>query len=339
MAAPALIAAAGALRSRTVAPWLGALAASLAAVFLVLAVGVIGAIFGLNAPDLGSSRPSAAARAEIPARYLRLYQRAGRRYGIDPWILAAIGSIETNHGRSTEPGVRSGVNFAGCCAGPMQFNIRNGPPSTWDGYGVDGNHDGTRSPYDPADAIPAAAKYLKATGAPGDYQQALLAYNHAQWYVDQVLAKARQYRADPTGTGDLPSMRASIWDLLRNRRLVLNPTQRADLSAGGFDPRLINTLAAIASRHTITLTALRADHRPGTNHEAGRAIDIGAVDQEPCRGTRTGPCAQLVRGLARVKPPTRSTELIYCWDPDGPSDPRGFAQADHCDHIHVGWDG
>jgi hypothetical protein len=34
----------------------------------------------------------------------------------------------------------------------------------------------------------------------------------------------------------------------------------------------------------------------------------------------------------------RSTELIYCWDPDGPSDPRGFARADHCDHVHVGFD-
>jgi hypothetical protein len=46
----------------------------------------------------------------------------------------------------------------------------------------------------------------------------------------------------------------------------------------------------------------------------------------------------IVRELAAVEGPTRSTELIYCWDPDGPSDPRGFARADHCDHIHWGMD-
>ena len=68
-----------------------------------------------------------------------------------------------------------------------------------------------------------------------------------------------------------------------------------------------------------------------SNHSAGRAMDIGAVDGEFCRGTRTGHCAQLVRELAAVEDPLRSTELIYCWDPDGPADPRGFARADHCD--------
>ena len=69
--------------------------------------------------------------------------------------------------------MHSGVNAYGCCAGPMQFNIRNGPPSTWDSYGVDGNDDGRVSPYDPADAIAAAARYLDAAGAPEDYRAAL----------------------------------------------------------------------------------------------------------------------------------------------------------------------
>jgi hypothetical protein len=68
-------------------------------------------------------------------------------------------------------------------------------------------------------------------------------------------------------------------------------------------------------------------------------MDIGAVDGETCRGGRTGACAQLLREFARVEGPLRSTELIYCWDPDGPGDPRGFARADHCDHIHWGMDG
>jgi hypothetical protein len=222
----------------------------------------------------------------------------------------------------------------------MQFNVRNGPPSTWDTYGLDGNGDGVRSPYHPEDAIPAAARYLKAAGAPGNYQRALLAYNNAQWYVDEVLAKAREYRTAPTSQGgELPAVRASIRQLLRNPRITLTTIQQADLQAGGFDPRLVDTLAAIVARHTITITALRADHQPGTNHEAGRAFDIGTVDRETCRGGTTGRCAKLVRELAHVHGPARSTELIYCFDPDGPTDPRGFARADHCDHIHVGWDG
>jgi hypothetical protein len=72
--------------------------------------------------------------------------------------------------------------------------------------------------------------------------------------------------------------------------------------------------------------------------EAGRAMDIGSVDGEIGRGTRFGACADLVHELAAVKGPNRSTELVYCWDPDGPHDPRGFARADHCDHIHWGMD-
>jgi hypothetical protein len=67
------------------------------------------------------------------------------------------------------------------------------------------------------------------------------------------------------------------------------------------------------------------------------AVGMFGALGEVCRGARIGRCAQLVRELARVDGAMRSTELIYCWDPDGPTDPRGFARADHCDHIHVGW--
>jgi hypothetical protein len=67
-------------------------------------------------------------------------------------------------------------------------------------------------------------------------------------------------------------------------------------------------------------------------------MDIGAVDGETCRGTRTGACAARVRELAAVDGPLRATEFIYCWDPDGPNDPRGLARADHRDHIHWGMD-
>src|SRR5215207_7686805 len=227
---------------------------------------------------------------------------AGARYGIDPWTLAAIGAIEIDHGRSTAPGVHSGVNTVGCCAGPMQFSI-TGKPSTWDRYGLDGNRNGHSSPYEPPDAIPAAARYLRASGAPADYHAALFAYNHADWYVAEVLAKAATYRGAAAG-GSLPQLTATTGQVLRDQRIVITPLQRADLRGGLIDPRLVSTLAAIARRHTIVVTALRSDHSTHTvdgnlsNHSAGRAMDIGAVNGEVCHGTRSGRCADLVRELA-----------------------------------------
>jgi hypothetical protein len=333
--------AAGAVRYRRRLPGAFLAALGLLAVLLVLLVGVVGAIFGLQ-PAQNGYGPSATARAEIPALYLRLYVQAGARYGIDPWILAGIGAVETDHGRSSALGVRSGVNAFGCCAGPMQFSVI-GKPSTWDRYGLDGDHDGRTSPYAPADAIPAAARYLRASGAPADYHAALFAYNHADWYVAEVLAKAATFRGAAVGA-PLPQLTATVGQVLGDPRIVLTPLQRADLRSGLIDPRLVSALAAIARRHTVAITALRSDHSTYTvdgalsNHSAGRAMDIGAVDSEVCRGTRTGACSDLVRELAAVEGPLRSTELIYCWDPDGPADPRGFARADHCDHIHWGMD-
>src|SRR3954451_9789957 len=132
----------------------------------VIALGALSAVLVVTAtrtcsdPGLGAV-PSGAAQRAVPANYLSLYRLAGRRSGV-PWtVLAAIGSIETDHGRSRAPGVRSGLNRHGCCAGPMQFNVRDGPPSTWQRHSVDGNHDGTQDVYDPEDAIPSAAAYLR----------------------------------------------------------------------------------------------------------------------------------------------------------------------------------
>ena len=135
----------------------------------------------------------------IPPDYLRLYRDAGARAGIDWVVLAAIGSIETDHGRSPLPGVRDGLNLAGCCAGPMQFNLMNGHPSTWEVYATDGDGDGRLSPYSPADAIAAAARKLVTDGAPADYGAALLRYNHDPAYVDAVLRRAAWYRLTESG--------------------------------------------------------------------------------------------------------------------------------------------
>src|SRR3954451_5612632 len=176
--------------------WLAG-AASVAGLFaLVLGIVLLGA--DLEAAPCGDPAgggpayaPSGEALADIPGNYLVLYQRAAAAYGLggEGWSwLAAVGSIETDHGRLQAPGVTSSENSAGA-GGPMQFLA-----GTWAAYGVDGNHDGTVSRYDARDAIPAAARYLHASGAPADWRRALFAYNHAGWYVADVAQRAAGYR-------------------------------------------------------------------------------------------------------------------------------------------------
>ncbi|HWI72145.1 MAG TPA: lytic murein transglycosylase, partial [Baekduia sp.] len=118
-------------------------------------------------------------RFPLPPFLLPIYQAAAVEYDV-PWqVLAAINEIETDYGRNLN------VSTAGAL-GWMQFM-----PSTWKQYGVDANHDGKKDPYNPVDAIFAAARYLKAAGADTDIRKAVFAYNHADWYVDSVLMRAR----------------------------------------------------------------------------------------------------------------------------------------------------
>jgi Transglycosylase SLT domain/Peptidase family M23 len=123
---------------------------------------------------------------EIPPFLLPIYQACGTQYGI-PWeVLASINKIETAFGTNLN------VSSAGA-VGWMQFL-----PSTWETYGVDANGDGRKDPYNPVDAICAAARYLQAAGGADDLYNAILAYNHADWYVQEVLLYARAYGKLPT---------------------------------------------------------------------------------------------------------------------------------------------
>ena len=117
----------------------------------------------------------------IPPFLLPIYQACGTQYGI-PWeVLASINRIETAFGTNLN------VSSAGAL-GWMQFM-----PPTWEAYGVDANADGRKDPFNPVDAICAAANYLEASGGREDLSRAIFAYNHADWYVDEVLLYARQY--------------------------------------------------------------------------------------------------------------------------------------------------
>ncbi len=148
--------------------------------------------------------PSQAGRNSIPANYLHLFQQVGRAYGV-PWtILAGIGEVETDDGRSTLPGVHSGQNGFGA-AGPMQIGIGGASGNTWGGAPVhpasehvsgvanDFDHDGIASVYAPGDAIAGAAKYLLAHGVLSNPSGAIFAYNHLTSYVQAVLHWAGVY--------------------------------------------------------------------------------------------------------------------------------------------------
>ena len=115
----------------------------------------------------------------VPIFLLPIYQAAGIQYGVRWEILAAINEIETDYGRNLN------VSSAGAL-GWMQFI-----PSSWRAYGVDANKDGKKDPYNPVDAIFAAARYLKAAGYEKDVRRSVFAYNHADWYVDSVMLRAR----------------------------------------------------------------------------------------------------------------------------------------------------
>ncbi len=140
-------------------------------------------------------RASPVALADIPGNYLQWIRQAADRYGLDWSVIAGIYSIETDFGRLDAPGVRSGENLAGA-GGPGQFLA-----GTWRIHGVDGDGDGVKDRYNPADAIPGTANLLRENGASADYRRAVFAYNHASWYVDDVLSRAARYRgaaeADP----------------------------------------------------------------------------------------------------------------------------------------------
>ena len=155
-------------------------AAATALLLLIVAViaGATGGITGQEAAACTAQPAASSAAASIPANYLADFKKAGTEYGI-PWtVLAAIGKVESGFGQDDGP------SSAGAL-GPMQFE-----PPAWALYGDGGNI------MNPDDAIPAAARLLVASGAPGNLQQAIFAYNHSESYVQLVLSWAGRYSAD-----------------------------------------------------------------------------------------------------------------------------------------------
>jgi Transglycosylase SLT domain len=181
-----------------------------AATFIALAFGGAGGCVGAGAPS-GEVEG-------VPARLMPIYREAALRYRLGPRgpaILAAINEVETGFGTNL------GVSSAGA-EGWMQFL-----PSSWEAFGVDGNGDGVKDPDNPWDAIFAAARLLRDSGAPGNWHDAIYSYNHAEWYVEDVLTGAEKWAA----IGSIEASGASCESAAPNERVARMLAEADRLSA------------------------------------------------------------------------------------------------------------
>lgn len=253
---------------------------------------------------------------------LGLYERAAGRFGI-PWeVLAAVGRVECRHG--LDPGCSS-PNEAGA-EGPMQFLPATFARWSW----ASGSR--SPSPYDPEDAVYAAAAKLAADGVNGDPTTALLSYNRSRVYVADVIAWAVRYGWTPP---DASLYRESV---LCHPRIGLRPAAAADVEGGRVDPRVLMALLMGATEHRLSYVGpfvsghsyfVAGSDRP-SNHAFGRAVDIPVVDGKPV--SKSNKAAQRVVSLAgRAEP----DEIGSPW-PDVKPGTHSFTKG-HDDHLHFGW--
>ncbi len=191
---------------------------------------------------------------DAPAFLFPVFRAAGARYGV-PWeLLAAVNDVESDFGRN------AGVSYAGA-VGWMQFL-----PSTWRAYGVDADGDRARDPADPVDAVFSAARYLQAAGVAADPRAAVFAYNHAAWYVDEVLRRAASFGA----LGD-----ATAGALARLAQMGEPTARRA--RAGHLDAR--GALVLRTRRRTrVVAVADSTVERMGVSRRRGRHLVLRTAD-------------------------------------------------------------
>jgi hypothetical protein len=173
----------------------------------------------------------------LPLFLLPIYQAAGDQYGV-PWpVLAAINEIETDYGHDL------GVSSAGAL-GWMQFL-----PTTWMLYGVDATASGVADPYNPADAIFAAARLLRDAGGPKHLSAAIFAYNHSSAYVASVLLRAQLIEDYPP----------SLIDALTALSIGDTPVHNGDVRSVDYGPapRPVAVPAAAAKPGSRKPTRLR----------------------------------------------------------------------------------
>ena len=216
-------------------------------------------------PDL-TTPPAQPQSLSFPQLEL-LWQSAGAAYGV-PWqVLGAINKVESNFGQNMGPSSAGAVGW-------MQFM-----PSTWERWGVDADGDGLANPWSPEDAVAAAARYLAASGGRTDISRAIFSYNHAQWYVDEVLQLAKLFGTGGVdGTFRLDRVARSINEARKdvvkaNRKLVA--AQRVERRLHAIEARWQRraTAATLVSRQlTLQRFAVQASAR--VDHAHARVVAL-----------------------------------------------------------------
>ena len=305
----------------------------------LLAVGVVlllmMALASMPRCPPGQSEPGGGSLNDkgIPSRFAAIYPAAARRYGLGPRgpaILASIHQTETGFGRLNR------VTSSAGAQGHMQFM-----PGTWRMYGTDANGDGEASQYDAEDAIHSAARYLAASGAPQQWEKAIWAYNHANWYVQKILAGARRFDGGLGETEEAAAdSEAAECSCGAGASAPSGPVDEAQrvTSAGRFvpipgfpgeriDSRLLADIAYLRREYRIKVTdgyALSGHDRNG-EHPLGLALDI-----VPGRGGSWEDVDRLARW---AEPKQGQARAPFRWvGYDGDKDHgRG-------NHLHLSWD-
>jgi hypothetical protein len=220
---------------------------------------LVGGLAGASTLPLG--------QIELPPLLLPVYQACGTAYDV-PWeVLASINKIESGFGANMGPSSAGAV-------GPMQFM-----PATWAEDGLDADGDGVADAWDPFDAICAAARYLHSAGAPGDLHGAIFAYNHAGWYVEEVLREARNFEALPE------NMLASMTSLAEGETMPAPQASGFSEVAGtasGSIPDWVNVPAAF------TGAAPRAEEGGEAEAAGGPAARVDAPAGSPVTAVAEG---------------------------------------------------
>jgi murein DD-endopeptidase MepM/ murein hydrolase activator NlpD len=181
-----------------------------------------------------SVAPSSPAQLSY-AQLLGIWQRAGSTYGI-PWqVLGAINKVESNFGRNMGPSSAGAIGW-------MQFM-----PDTWLRWGTDANGDGVADPWNPDDAILSSARYLAAAGGATDLYRGVYAYNHADWYVKEVLDLANLYGSNNGVAFSLDRLQMSL-DTARSAVATANgDLVAAQQALRGLDKEVTRRVATAAN--------------------------------------------------------------------------------------------
>ena len=259
-----------------------------------------------------------------PAELVPLFEAAASRYGLGargPAILAALTKVESGFGQNMGPSSAGAVGWT-------QFM-----PATWRAYGVDANGDGRRDPFTAADAIHSSARYLRASGAPGDWRRALFAYNHADWYVDKVLAEAEAVAAVAGPAAPEVSLAAVCEPdarLASGARVASRAGQIVAVPASpgeSIDIRILRDVLLLQQRFRFAIT----DGYAPTGHAAAGEHPLGlAVDVVPGRGGSWDDIDRLATWAEPRQGQPRPPFRFVGYDGDA-GHGRGH-------HLHLSWD-